>query len=316
MILMQAESQLTSTLLDRGLPGVSNKKILVVDDEPDIRNLLQLVFSNEGYTVLLAENGAAGIHLARTESPDVIFLDLLMPGLSGLEVCKLLKNNPVTEGIPVVVVTAFGRDRDIQLAKEAGADWFVKKPFENRKLVELAEKLIYSDKGAASPVVGFGADTSPQAYLMALSHAYLDESLNIFPSGFTGKMLEGYFKALLRFYNLPVLVEGSERVTLESLKSKYIEVLNGMGFADKFMLVEEPDMYIFQVIGCKHAGAYHHTVKSASFVCPHALFVGALIHTYVNPNVQMSKTALRKGGSITAYRKMDPRTKKYVNKSG
>ena len=312
---MQAESQTTNTLLDRGLPGVSNKKILVVDDEPDIRNLLHLVFGNEGYTVLLAENGEVGIRLARTESPDVIFLDLLMPGLSGLEVCKILKNNPVTEGIPVVVVTAFGRDRDIQLAKEAGADWFVKKPFENSKLVELAEKLIYPDKGATA-TVGFDADMSPLAYMLSLTHAYLDASLKMFPNGFNNKIQEVYFKTFLRLYNLPVLVEGSEKVTLETLKANYIEGLNGMGLADKFMLVEEHDMYIFQVIGCKHAGAYHHSINSGSFVCPHALFVGALIHAYVNPYIQMSKTALRKGGSITAYRKIDPRAKMYLNKSG
>ena len=172
----QVEGQLENTLLDKRLPGVSNKKVLVVDDEQDIRNLLYLVLSNEGYTVLLAENGEEGIRLARTESPDAIFLDLLMPGLSGLEVCKTLKSNPVTEGIPVAVVTAFGRDRDIQLAKEAGADWFVKKPFENRRLVELAERLVYGDRVDSAPSAGFGADMAPQDYLVSLLHAYLDES--------------------------------------------------------------------------------------------------------------------------------------------
>ena len=75
VISMEAESQLADTQLDSSLPGVSNKKILVVDDDPDIRTLLKLVFSNEGYNVLLAENGEDGIRLARTESPDVVFLD-------------------------------------------------------------------------------------------------------------------------------------------------------------------------------------------------------------------------------------------------
>ena len=334
---IEAESQLANTLHDRRLPGVSNKKILVVDDEFDIRNLLQLIFTNEGFTVLLAKNGEEGIHLARTESPDIIFLDLLMSGLSGLEVCKILKNNPVTEGIPIVVVTAFGRDGDIQLAKDAGADWFVKKPFENKQLIELATKLLYQDRGAAGSTEKFGSDTTPQSYLMALTHAYMDETMKLFPNGFNTKMLESYLKAFARFFelpvltedfekvplealgrifNLPVLAEGAESVPLEAVKTKFIEVLNGMGLADKFMLVEDPDMYILQVIGCKHAGTYHHSIQGGSFLCPHALFVGALIHTYINPKIQVTKTVLKKGGSITVYKKPNVSTKKYITKTG
>jgi len=163
LVLMQGEIQRSDTLIDRRLPGVSNKKILVVDDDPDIRFLLQDVFRNEGYTVLLAKNGEEGIHLARTENPDIVFLDPLMSGLSGLEVCKILKSNPVTEGIPVVIITGFSREGDIQLAKESGADWFVKKPFEDTKLVELAVKLLYEDKGATSPSVVFGTDMTPSS---------------------------------------------------------------------------------------------------------------------------------------------------------
>jgi len=334
---MEAESRLANTLQDRRLPGVSNKKILVVDDELDIRNLLKMIFTNEGYTVLLAKNGEEGIHLARTESPDVIFLDLLMSGLSGLEVCKILKGNPVTEGIPVVVVTAFGRDQDIQLVKEAGANWFVKKPFENKRLVELVSKLLYEDRGTTGSALKFGADMTPQAYLMALTHAYVDETMKLFPNGFNYNIMESFFRAFGRFFelpamvddfervplealgrifNLPALTEGSESVPLEALKTKFIDVLNGMGLADKFMLVEDPDMYILQVVGCKHASTYHNSIKSDSFLCPHALFVGALIHAYVNPRIQVTKTVLKKGGSITVYRKMNITPKNYITKPG
>jgi len=335
---MEAESQLANTLQDRRLPGVSNKKILVVDDELDIRNLLQTIFTNEGYTVLLAKNGEEGIRLARTESPDVIFLDLLMSGLSGLEVCKILKGNPVTEGIPVVVVTAFGRDSDIQLAKEAGANWFVKKPFENKQLVELAAKLLYEDRKAPGSSVKFSEEMTSQTYLMSLSHAFIDETMKLFPNGLNTKLQETYFKAFERFFNLPTqvdsferapledlgrifnlpaLAEDSESVPLDAVKTKFIDVLNKMGLADKFMLVEDPDMYIFQVIGCRHAGTYHDSIQSGSFLCPHALFVGTLIHTYVNPKISVTKTVLKKGGSITVFRKLNPLpTKKYITKTG
>jgi CheY-like chemotaxis protein len=334
---MEAESQFSDALLDKRLPGVSNKKILVVDDDLDIRSLLRLVFSSEGYTVLLAENGEDGIRLARTERPDVIFLDLLMSGLSGLEVCKILKNNPVTEDIPVVVVTAYSRKSDIQLIKQSGADWFVKKPFENKQLLELAAKLIYEDKEEAGSPVMFGADMTTQSYLMSMIHAYIDESMKIFPSGLNSKMMEGYFKAFIRFFNLPVFMEDSEKVPLEefgrifnlpafvqdsekmrleAVKSKYIAVLNEMGFADKFILIEDPDMYIFQVIGCKYTENYHHCIKSSSFICPFALFAGALIQSYMDPRIQLSKTILKRGGSITIYRKLKLRIKDYVTKPG
>jgi CheY-like chemotaxis protein len=337
MVLMEAESRVVDALLDKRLPGVSNKKVLVVDDDIDIRNLLRLVFSNEGYNVLLAENGEDGIRLARTERPDVVFLDLLMSGLSGLEVCKILKNNPVTEDIPVVVVTAYSRRSDIQLIKESGADWFVKKPFENKRLLELAAKLIYEEEEDAGSPIMFGADMTPQSYLMSLMHAYIDESMKIFPSGLNSKMMEGYFKAFVRFFNLPVLVEDSEKVPLEefgrifnlpklvedsdkmrleAVKSKYIDVLNEMGFADKFALMEDPDMYIFQVIGCKYAENYHHSIKSGSFLCPFALFAGALIHSYMNPRIHISKTVLRRGGSITVYKKIKVGVKDYITRPG
>jgi CheY-like chemotaxis protein len=337
MVLMEAERQFADALLDMRLPGVSNKKILVVDDDLDIRSLLRLVFSNEGYNVLLAENGEDGIRLARTERPDVIFLDLLMSGLSGLEVCKILKNNPVTEDIPVVVVTAYSRKSDIQLIKEAGADWFVKKPFDNKRLLELAEKLIYKDEEDTGSPVMFGEDMTPQSYLMSMIHAYIDESMKIFPRGLNSKMMDGYFKAFIRFFNLPVLVEDSdkvpleefgrifnlpksfedsEKVRLEAVKSKYIDVLNDMGFAEKLALMEDPDMYIFQVIGCKYAENYHNCIKSRSFLCPFALFVGALIHAYMNPRIHISKTVLRRGGSITVYKKLRVRLKDYKTKPG
>lgn len=334
---MEAESQLEGTLVDKRLPGVSNKKILVVDDDIDIRTLLKIIFKNEGHTVLLAENGEDGIRLARTESPDLIFLDLLMSGLSGLEVCKILKNNPVTEDIPIVVITAYSRKSDIQLIKESGADWFVKKPFDNKKIMELAANIIYADKQDVDPTLVFGADMTPQSYIMSLLHAYMDESMKIFAGSLNSRMLEGYFKAFVRFFNLPVVmedpekipldefgrifnlpdrVEDSEKVRLEALKNKYIDVLNGMGLADKFVLMEDQDMYIFQVIGCKNANTYHQSIRSRNFLCPYALFVGTLIHTYMTPMIQISGSVLKRGGSITVFRKTKVRPKPYVTKPG
>ena len=337
VILMEAESQLEGTLVDKRLPGVSNKKILVVDDDIDIRTLLKLIFKNEGHTVLLAENGEDGIRLARTESPDLIFLDLLMSGLSGLEVCKILKRTPATEGIPIVVITAYSRKSDIQLIKESGADWFVKKPFDNKKIVELATKILYADKETVDPKVVFGADMTPQSYIMSFLHAYMDESMKIFAGRLNSRMIEGYFRAFVRFFKLPVLmedpekipleefsrifnlpelVEDSEKVRLEALKNKYIDVLNGMGLADKFVLIEDRDMYIFQVIGCKDANTYHQSIRSSNFLCPYALFVGTLIHTYMTPRIQVSKSVLKRGGSITVFRKIKARSKSYVTNPG
>ena len=104
------------------------EKILVVDDEQEIRNLLNHFLKDQGYEVILASDGNQALKLAAEENPQVIILDIKMPGLDGLEVCKLLKDNEQTRLIPIIVITGF-EDNKME-ALNRGADDFVNKPFD------------------------------------------------------------------------------------------------------------------------------------------------------------------------------------------
>ena len=104
------------------------EKILVVDDEQEIRILLDHFLKDQGYEVVLASDGNQALKLAAEENPQVIILDIKMPGLDGLEVCKLLKDKEQTRLIPIIVITGF-EDNKIE-ALNRGADDFVNKPFD------------------------------------------------------------------------------------------------------------------------------------------------------------------------------------------
>lgn len=104
------------------------EKILVADDEQEIRNLLDHFLKDQGYEVVLASDGNQALKLAAEENPQVIILDIKMPGLDGLEVCKQLKENEQTKLIPVIVITGF-EDNKME-ALNIGADDFVNKPFD------------------------------------------------------------------------------------------------------------------------------------------------------------------------------------------
>ena len=103
------------------------EKILVVDDEPVVRGFLRELLAEEGYEVILASNGEEAIDLAEIENPEVILLDINMPGIDGIEVCKRLKAQEETRYIPIIIVTALD-DRGF-IAYLEGADDFVTKPF-------------------------------------------------------------------------------------------------------------------------------------------------------------------------------------------
>ena len=103
------------------------EKILVVDDEWELRNLLTEFLTGEGYDVIQASNGEEALELAEKEEPQVILLDIKMPGIDGIEVCRRLKEEDQTRFIPVIMVTAL-EDRDVDAFVE-GADDFVTKPF-------------------------------------------------------------------------------------------------------------------------------------------------------------------------------------------
>jgi len=121
-------------------------KILVVDDEVNITQILEFSIGAEGYEVLTAVNGEEAIDKARREQPDLIILDIMMPKIDGYEACRILKANPATKNIPVVLLTAKGRDIDKRLGYEVGATDYIVKPFSPNKLVARIHELLQCAK--------------------------------------------------------------------------------------------------------------------------------------------------------------------------
>lgn len=121
---------------------MSKGKILVVDDEINITQILQFSIGAEGYEVITAQNGEEAIDKARREQPDLIILDIMMPRIDGYEACRILKANPLTKNIPVVLLTAKGRDVDRRLGREVGAIDYIVKPFSPNKLIDRIHELL------------------------------------------------------------------------------------------------------------------------------------------------------------------------------
>ena len=123
-------------------------KILVVDDEEDIRELVRLNLAPEGYEVLGCQSGECALETARRKLPSLILLDLMLPGIDGLEVCRKLKEDARTRGIPIIMLTARAEEADIVAGLELGAEDYVTKPFSTRVLVARVRRLL---RRAAEP---------------------------------------------------------------------------------------------------------------------------------------------------------------------
>jgi len=127
-------------------------KILIVDDEPNIREVVGLYLRREGYTVVEASDGEEALELYRQDRPDLVVLDLVLPKLGGLEVCRRIQSE---RRVPLIMLTARGEEEDRALGFEAGADDYVVKPFRPRDLVaRVAALLRRVDEARAVPVDG------------------------------------------------------------------------------------------------------------------------------------------------------------------
>lgn len=116
-------------------------RILITEDEPNIVESLTFILNRAGYDVSSVADGEAAMHRLRSNPPDIMVLDVMLPKLNGFEVLKLVKSDPLLKSLPVVILTAKGQTHDRQLAEEIGADAFVTKPFSNRDLIDQIRKL-------------------------------------------------------------------------------------------------------------------------------------------------------------------------------
>lgn len=126
---------------------MKKEKILVVDDEEDILELVRYNLDREGYTVCCAVSGEEALKAADADVPDLVILDLMLPGIDGLDVARRLRQNPSTKEVPIVMLTAKGEEADVVAGLELGADDYVTKPFSPRILIARMKAVIRRRSG-------------------------------------------------------------------------------------------------------------------------------------------------------------------------
>lgn len=127
---------------------MTKETILVIDDEKDIQNLLRYNLEKEGYRILLSKTGEEGLAAARAKKPDLVILDLMLPGMDGLEVCKILKQDRDVRKIPVLMLTAKGGETDQVIGLELGASDYLAKPFSVKVLLARVKNIFRSRRPA------------------------------------------------------------------------------------------------------------------------------------------------------------------------
>ena len=129
---------------------MSAKTILVVDDSPTIVSILRDMLKSEGYRVRCAYSGEDALEHLTEETPDLIILDVLMPHMSGLELLSKIKMSPATVSIPVIMLTASGKNDDVLAGYKLGADYYITKPFKQTELLNGIERVLGGDAKTAA----------------------------------------------------------------------------------------------------------------------------------------------------------------------
>jgi len=121
---------------------MTRKRILIVDDEAEIVKAVQIRLEHEGYDVLVASDGQEGLDKAKTESPDLVILDVMLPKLDGFEVCRFLKFDQKYKKIPVIILTARAQKIDEDTSRQVGADAYIAKPFDRGAVIAKIKELL------------------------------------------------------------------------------------------------------------------------------------------------------------------------------
>ncbi len=160
-----------------------NEKILIIEDEPSIRELVKMALAGAGYsTVYEAENGETGLELAVNRQPDLILLDLMLPGIDGLAVCRKLKSGDATRNIPVIMLTAKAEESDVVLGLEMGASDYVTKPFSRKILIARVRAQLrdLSEESASGEIRRWGLVINDELHSARLDGEELDLTFSEF----------------------------------------------------------------------------------------------------------------------------------------
>ena len=114
---------------------MNRNKIVVIEDEPDIVEVLSYNLKREGFNVVSVERGDEGLNAVRNQSPNLVILDLMLPGIDGLSLCQQMKSDPLIKEIPIIIISAKGEESDVVIGLELGADDYLPKPFSPRELL-------------------------------------------------------------------------------------------------------------------------------------------------------------------------------------
>lgn len=156
-MLMSKSPEIRSASNAPAAPRKSKKRVLVVDDEKDIVDLIRFNLERNGYEVFTAGDGNTALELATREVPDLIVLDLMLPGIEGTEVARRLKANQATAGVPIIMLTAKSEETDVVVGLTLGADDYVTKPFSIKILLARLNTVLRRSEAAQTPAGGDGS---------------------------------------------------------------------------------------------------------------------------------------------------------------
>ncbi len=118
------------------------KKILIIEDDPSFSRAITHILEKESYDVISATNGMAGLRMAKSENPDLLILDVMLPGLDGFEICNRLRQDPLTEKLPIIMLSAKGQEIDKTTGLKVGASEYLTKPIDRTLLLEKINSLL------------------------------------------------------------------------------------------------------------------------------------------------------------------------------
>lgn len=195
---------------------MSAEKILIVEDEADIAELLRCHLEKEGYLrVIIAASGDEALREVKTNPPDLIFLDLMIPGIKGLDVCRKLKNRPETAEIPIIMLTAKSEESDIVLGLELGADDYITKPFSPKLVIARMRALLRRYQQLSS--------APPKAETIAIGPLNINLiSRDVFLDGNPIQLTRGEYEILLLFVEAPQRVFTRNQLMIETRGDDYV----------------------------------------------------------------------------------------------
>ena len=118
------------------------KNILIIEDDPSFSRAINHIIGKEGYNVDTASNGMTGLRMAKENPPDLLILDIMLPGIDGFEICSQLRNNPPTSNLPIIMLSAKGQETDKETGLKVGANEYLTKPINRELLLETIDKLL------------------------------------------------------------------------------------------------------------------------------------------------------------------------------